>query len=156
MADREVTDKNGNGFRLKSLVWRSAPSTSPLTGRSIRTIVGTDENGAFRIARRTGRMGKDRFETVFAREAYASKENAIAASREMKMDFVRGEAENYLQANKQHANQIFRVDSIEGWRNSARTPPGKDGARRFFEEFETRTPSPKKSPARARGRSIDR
>jgi len=154
MADREVTDNKGNGFRLRSFVWRSAPSTSPLTGRSIRTIVGTDETGAFRIAQRTGRMGKDRFETVFAREAYASKESAIAASREMKVDFIRGEAENYLQANTQNANQIFRVDSIEGWRT--RTPPGKDGARKFFEEFRTQTPSREKSPARARGRSIDR
>ena len=99
-------------------------------------------------------MGRDRFETVFAREAYASKENAIAASREMKVDFIRGEAENYLQANTQNANQIFRVDSIEGWRT--RTPPGKDGARKFFEEFRTQTPSREKSPSRARGRSIDR
>jgi hypothetical protein len=110
MADREVTDNKESRFRRKPLVWRSSPSTSALTGRSVRTIVGTDEKGAFRVAQRTGRMGKDRFETAFAREAYVSKEDAIATSQEMKAEFIRGEAETYSQANKRHANEIFDVD----------------------------------------------
>jgi hypothetical protein len=156
-ADREVADSDGNGFKLKSIVWRSEPSTSPLTGRSIRSVVGTDENGSFRVARRTGRMGGDRFEMVFAREVYSSKEAAISASREMKVDFIRGEAEGHLRANNRGGQEIFRVDSIEGWRAGAKSGDAPNSfARQLFESFDKKRASPPESPSRSRPRSIER
>jgi hypothetical protein len=60
MAERVVRDKQGDGVRLQSFVWRSEPSSSPLTGRSIRCVVGRDKNGAYHLASRTGRMGGER------------------------------------------------------------------------------------------------
>jgi len=104
-----------------------------------------------------GRIGEERFEMVFDREAYVSKEEAIRASREMRVDFIRGEAEDYLQGNKRGGLELFRVDSMEGWRTGAalgRTPESR--VRKLFEEFGGEREAPPKSLSRARRRGIDR
>jgi hypothetical protein len=163
MAERDVRDKHGNGFRLKSFEYRSEPWTSPLTGRSIRCVVGKDENGAFRLARRTGRMGAERFEMSFAREAYATKEAALRDSRAMKVDFIRGEAETWLEKNRPNNQEIFRVDCIEGWRHSTapREPDSaKEGAMEILDRMEGgkgKEKSPERErTSRFRERSLER
>jgi hypothetical protein len=159
MAEREVRDKQGNGFSLRSYEWRSEPSTSPLTGRSVRCVIGKDENGAFRLAQRTGRMGGEKFEMTFAREAYATKEQALRDARAMKVDFIRGEAETWLAKNRPNNQEIFRVDSIQGWRCANASAKSRPAEAMLDRVGQAKSPgeSPKRAgPSRGRGRTVER
>ena len=120
MAGREVTRADGSiGFVLQTFVWRSKPTRSPATGRPVRCVVGQDEHGRFRAAMRIGvaKDGSGDVETTFAVESFATKEQAIEASREFTRDFLRAEAECYAGTvtNKRPGEQIVRVEMDDGW-----------------------------------------
>ena len=154
MAERDIRDRQGNGFTLKSFEYRSEPWTSPLTGRSIRCVVGRDENGAYRLARRTGRMGGERFEMTFAREAYATKDAAVKDSRAMKVDFIRGEAETWLEKKGPNNQDIFQVDCIEGW-HRPEYPAEKMLDRVGLRKWPQAEPE-REQPSRSRDRCMER
>jgi hypothetical protein len=167
MAEINVLDGNGQfGFRLQKYVWRSKPTASPLTGRSVRCVVGQDEHGKFRAATRVGRDNeRGDIQTTFATESFSNKEEAIAASRDITRDYLNGEAQGYANTvtrAMKPGEQIVKVEMDDGWSTQINAPgkldPVESRVQKIFNQMgegkKPRKEGPKES--RVRDRYIDR
>ena len=162
---RAVTDPDGVfNFRIKGYSWRGKPVKSPLTGRAVRCLVVTDEQGRYRAGIRIGADGKGTpIESAFTKQAYATKEEAIEESRHLVRDELTADAEVYsdkVERAKQPGERIVKVEMDDRWKVEI-FAPGHCSERtrtKALLERATTPPSDARNPAspRSRSRGIDR
>jgi hypothetical protein len=163
MAKREIVDSFNkiSGAGIARYVWRSKPTRSPLSGRSVRCIVAQDEEGRYWAGLRIGRGGgqKSQFELW---ETCETKQEAISISRQQGRMLLSTHAEFCASTaeDKKRGEQIVKVTMDDGWSVEINAPgrlsPAEARVRKVFEGLGKRKESPPKSPARGRTRSIDR
>jgi hypothetical protein len=118
---RTVTDPDGSfNFKIRDYSWRGKPVKSPLTGRPVRCLVATDEQGKYRAGIRIGADGKGNpIESAFTEEAYATKEKAIEESRNLVRDELTADAQVFsdkAKGAKQPGERIVKVEMDDGWK----------------------------------------
>jgi hypothetical protein len=162
MATREIIDFLGRstGERIARYVWRSKPTRSPVSGRQVRCLVAQDEKGRYWDATRIGRGDGQKARHEFWLEPSATKERAMAMSRQQTREYLSAEAELYSNTitDKKRGEQIVKITMDDGWSVTINAPekpapPSPAFARvmKLFEEFGSDKKPPQKS--RSRGRS---